>query len=75
MSGRKKDMRVDATRRHDERGFSLIEVMIAMVILTVGLLSLAQMMVLATKSNALSGRMNSGMQGLPVLRGSMPDGR
>lgn len=43
----------------DERGFSLIEVMVAIVILTVGLLSLAQMMVLATNSNTLSGRMTS----------------
>lgn len=42
-----------------ERGFSLIEVMVAIVILTVGLLSLAQMMVLATNSNSLSGRMTS----------------
>lgn len=38
-----------------ERGFSLVEVLIAMVILTVGLVSLAQLMVLATRSNALSG--------------------
>ena len=42
-----------------ERGFTLIEVMVAIVILTVGLLSLAQMMVLATSSNTLSGRMTS----------------
>jgi prepilin-type N-terminal cleavage/methylation domain-containing protein len=42
-----------------ERGFTLIEVMMAIVILTVGLLSLAQMMVLATNSNTLSGRMTS----------------
>lgn len=42
-----------------ERGFSLVEVMVAIVILTVGLLSLAQMMVLATNSNSLSGRMTS----------------
>jgi prepilin-type N-terminal cleavage/methylation domain-containing protein len=49
-----------ATRdqRKDE-GFSLIEVMVAIVILTVGLLSLAQMMVVATNSNSLSGRMTS----------------
>jgi prepilin-type N-terminal cleavage/methylation domain-containing protein len=45
--------------RTDERGFTLIEVMVAIVILTVGLLSLAQMMVLATSSNTLSGRMTS----------------
>lgn len=43
----------------DQRGFTLIEVMVAIVILTVGLLSLAQMMVLATHSNTLSGRMTS----------------
>ena len=42
-----------------ERGFSLIEVMVAIVILTVGLLSLAQMMVLSTNANTLSGRMTS----------------
>jgi prepilin-type N-terminal cleavage/methylation domain-containing protein len=46
------------TQRNDE-GFSLIEVMVAIVILTVGLLSLAQMMVVATNSNNLSGRMTS----------------
>jgi prepilin-type N-terminal cleavage/methylation domain-containing protein len=45
--------------KRNEEGFSLIEVMIAIVILTVGLLSLAQMMVLATNSNTLSGRMTS----------------
>ena len=43
----------------DERGFSLIEVMMAIVILTVGLLSLAQMIVMSTHSNTLSGRMTS----------------
>lgn len=43
----------------DERGFSLIEVLVAIVILTVGLLSLAQMMVLSTNANTLSGRMTS----------------
>lgn len=42
-----------------EEGFSLIEVMVAIVILTIGLLSLAQMMVLATSSNTLAGRMTS----------------
>ena len=42
-----------------ERGFTLIEVMVAIMILIVGLLSLAQMMVLATNSNALSGRLTS----------------
>jgi len=47
------------TRISGERGFTLIEVMVAIVILTVGLLSLAQMMVLATNSNSLSGRMTS----------------
>jgi len=47
------------TRSSDEGGFSLIEVMVAILILTVGLLSLAQMMVLATSSNSLSSRMTS----------------
>jgi hypothetical protein len=42
------------TRASGERGF-----MVAIIILTVGLLSLAQMMVLATNSNSLSGRMTS----------------
>lgn len=42
-----------------EDGFSLVEVMVAIVILTVGLLSLAQMMVVSTHSNNLSGRMTS----------------
>ena len=46
------------TKRRDG-GFTLIEVLIAIVILSVGLLSLAQMMVLATRSNTLSGRMTS----------------
>lgn len=45
--------------RPNESGFSLVEVMVAIVILTVGLLALAQMMVLATNSNTLSGRMTS----------------
>jgi prepilin-type N-terminal cleavage/methylation domain-containing protein len=47
-----------ASERTDA-GFSLVEVMVAIVILTVGLLSLAQMMVVATHSNSLSGRMTS----------------
>jgi prepilin-type N-terminal cleavage/methylation domain-containing protein len=51
-------MPAERTKRNDE-GFSLIEVMVAIVILTVGLLSLAQMMVVATNSNTLSGRMTS----------------
>jgi prepilin-type N-terminal cleavage/methylation domain-containing protein len=45
--------------REGERGFSLIEVLIAILILTIGLLSLAQMMMIATNSNALSGRMTA----------------
>jgi len=49
-----KEQNVTASR---EGGFSLIEVMIAILILTVGLLALAQMMVIATNANALSGRM------------------
>ena len=46
-------------RTSSENGFSLIEVLIAIVILTIGLLSLAQMMVLSTNANTLSGRMTS----------------
>ena len=45
--------------REGEGGFSLIEVLIAILILTIGLLSLAQMMLIATNSNALSGRMTA----------------
>jgi len=45
--------------RTGEHGFTLIEVMVSIVILTVGLLSLAQMMVTATYKNTLSGRMTS----------------
>ncbi len=50
---------MNQTRPKGERGFTLIEVMVAIMILTVGLLALAQMMVLATNSNSLSGRMTS----------------
>ncbi len=50
-------MRCETKRK--EFGFTLIEVLIAIVILSVGLLSLAQMMVFATRSNALAGRMTS----------------
>ena len=42
-----------------EGGFTLIEVMVAILILMIGLLSLAQMMALATNANALSGRMTA----------------
>lgn len=49
----------DANRTRGDKGFSLIEVLVAIVILTVGLLSLAQMMVLSTNANTLSGRMTS----------------
>jgi prepilin-type N-terminal cleavage/methylation domain-containing protein len=44
---------------HRQEGFTLVEVMVSIIILTVGLLSLAQMIVLATNSNTLSGRMTS----------------
>ncbi len=49
----------DKKRDCGEEGFSLIEVMIAILILMVGLLTLAQMMVIATNANALSGRMTA----------------
>ncbi|TDI40107.1 MAG: prepilin-type N-terminal cleavage/methylation domain-containing protein [Acidobacteria bacterium] len=42
-----------------DRGFTLVEVMISILILTVGLLSLAQLMVHATNANMLSGRLTS----------------
>ena len=47
------------SKKESQEGFSLIEVMIAIVILTVGLLSLAQMMVVATNANAVAGRMTA----------------
>ena len=49
-------------RKHtvgNDDGFTLIEVMIAIIILSVGLLSLAQMIVFATSKNSLSGRVTS----------------
>lgn len=52
-------MKETKVKQGSERGFSLIEVIIAILILTVGLLSLAQMMLVATNSNALSGRMTA----------------
>jgi prepilin-type N-terminal cleavage/methylation domain-containing protein len=52
-------MRKHSSNEVVEGGFSLIEVMVAILILTVGLLSLAQMMALATNANALSGRMTA----------------
>jgi prepilin-type N-terminal cleavage/methylation domain-containing protein len=52
-------MKDKTLNREGERGFSLIEVLIAILILTIGLLSLAQMMLIATNANALSGRMTS----------------
>ena len=45
--------------KKSESGFTLIEVLIAIVILSIGLLSLAQMIVLATRANSLSGRMTA----------------
>lgn len=47
------------TRMRGARGFSLVEVMVATVILTVGLLAIAQLMMVATAQNYLSGRITS----------------
>ena len=52
-------MPIKNRNRAGEQGFSLIEVLIAILILTVGLLALAQMMMIAANSNALSGRMTA----------------
>jgi prepilin-type N-terminal cleavage/methylation domain-containing protein len=52
-------MKDTKVKRESERGFSLVEVMIAILILTIGLLSLAQMMMVATNANALSGHMTA----------------
>jgi len=52
-------MRKQSSDAIAEGGFTLIEVMVAILILMVGLLSLAQMMALATSANALSGRMTA----------------
>lgn len=53
---KKKNKNDRRTGSRGQQGFSLIEVMISIVILTVGLLSLAQMMVVATSANAVAGR-------------------
>ena len=47
-------MRVDSLRA--ERGFSLIEVLVAAAILAVGLLSLAQLLAMTVSANAAAGR-------------------
>lgn len=47
-------MRVDSLRT--ERGFSLIEVLVAAAILAVGLLSLAQLLAMTVSANAAAGR-------------------
>ena len=47
-------MRVDSRRA--ERGFSLIEVLVAAAILAVGLLSLAQLLAMTVSANAAAGR-------------------
>ena len=47
-------MRVDSFRA--ERGFSLIEVLVAAAILAVGILSLAQLLAMTVSANAAAGR-------------------
>jgi prepilin-type N-terminal cleavage/methylation domain-containing protein len=47
-------VRIDSRRA--ERGFSLIEVLVAAVILAVGILSLAQLLAMTVSANAAAGR-------------------
>ena len=44
----------------DERGLTLLEVLVAMVVLSLGLLALAKMQITAIQVNAISGRLTQG---------------
>ncbi len=45
-------------RKREEKGFTLIEVMIAIVVLAIGLLAVAQMQLLAVKGNSYGSKMS-----------------
>jgi type IV pilus modification protein PilV len=45
---------------HDEKGLTLLEVLVAMVVLSLGLLGLAKMQITAIQVNAASGRLTQG---------------
>ena len=55
-----------------EKGFTLLEVMIALLILSIGLLGLAGLQIASTKSNSFSNQMTIGItlgqDGLEILR-------
>jgi type IV pilus assembly protein PilV len=44
----------------DEKGLTLLEVLVAMVVLSLGLLALAKMQITAIQVNAISGRLSQG---------------
>ena len=44
----------------DEKGLTLLEVLVAMVVLSLGLLALAKMQITAIQVNAISGRLTQG---------------
>src|SRR2546422_2424799 len=50
----------EALSMHDEKGLTLLEVLVAMVVLSLGLLALAKMQITAIQVNAASGRLTQG---------------